>query len=125
MAKYRNIITNHTKIFKALSDEHRLRIVAALIGTDELCVCQINELFDLAGSTVSKHLSVLQNAGIISARKQGRWIYYRLADNLDNTIVGCLDKLIGSDKTVAADKKKLAKAIKLNRQALCERTNRK
>ena len=66
-------------ITKALSDPTRVRILLAL-RRGELCVCQITELFGLAPSTVSKHLSMLHHAGLILSRKSERWVYYRLPD---------------------------------------------
>jgi DNA-binding transcriptional ArsR family regulator len=65
-------------IFKALGDESRLRALLAL-QKEDLCVCQITELLDLAPSTVSKHMSILKAAGLVTSRKQGRWTYYRWA----------------------------------------------
>ena len=65
-------------ITKALSDENRVRILMSL-RAGELCVCQIIEMLGLAPSTVSKHLSILHQAGLVESRKDGRWIYYRLA----------------------------------------------
>src|ERR1043166_4411742 len=67
------------RITKALADENRIRVLMALRG-GELCACQITELFGLAPSTMSKHLSVLYQAGLVESRKDGRWIYFRLAD---------------------------------------------
>ncbi len=64
-------------ITKALSDENRVRMLLAL-RDGELCVCQITELFGLAASTTSKHLSILYHAGLVDSRKEGRWIYYSL-----------------------------------------------
>src|SRR5437773_992677 len=64
-------------ITKALADENRIRVLLALRG-GELCVCQITELFGLAASTISKHLSILYQAGLVDSRKDGRWIYYSL-----------------------------------------------
>ena len=64
-------------ITKALADESRLRLLMALRG-GEVCVCQIAEFSGLAMSTVSKHLSVLYQAGLVNARKEGRWMYYSL-----------------------------------------------
>lgn len=66
------------KIFKALGDETRLRIVALLTCNDELCACQMVDLFGLSGATISRHLSVLVQAGLLQSRKDGRWIYYSL-----------------------------------------------
>ena len=64
-------------ITKALADENRLRMLMAL-REGEVCVCQIAEWTGLALSTVSKHLSVLYQAGLVSARKEGRWMFYSL-----------------------------------------------
>ena len=65
-------------ITKALADENRVRVLLAL-RKGELCVCQITELFGLAPSTVSKHLSILFQADLVESRKDGLWIYYSLA----------------------------------------------
>jgi DNA-binding transcriptional ArsR family regulator len=72
-------------IAAALADESRARIVLGLAllaekRIPELCVCQMTEFLALAPSTVSKHLSILKAAGLLDARKQGRWMYYRLPD---------------------------------------------
>jgi DNA-binding transcriptional ArsR family regulator len=66
-------------VAKAMADENRVRVMAFL-GGGELCLCQIIEMLGLAPSTVSKHMAVLHQAGLIETRKEGRWIYYRLAD---------------------------------------------
>ncbi|MDX2176436.1 MAG: metalloregulator ArsR/SmtB family transcription factor [Candidatus Sumerlaeia bacterium] len=67
-------------IAKALGDPNRVRIVLALSERGELCVCQLQELLRLAPSTTSKHLAVLSGAGLLDARREGRWSYYRLAE---------------------------------------------
>jgi len=67
-------------ITKALADENRIRILLALNGREELCVCQLIDLLQLAPSTVSKHLFILRSARLIRGRKEGRWMYYRLAE---------------------------------------------
>jgi DNA-binding transcriptional ArsR family regulator len=66
-------------ITKALSDETRLRLLMAL-RDGELCLCQLIDLLQLAPSTVSKHMSLLQQAGLVERRKDGRWHFYRLPD---------------------------------------------
>lgn len=63
---------------KALGDETRLRALSAL-REGELCLCQLIEVLGLAPSTVSKHMTVLQQAGLVARRKEGRWHFYRLA----------------------------------------------
>jgi ArsR family transcriptional regulator len=64
---------------KALSDENRVRALMFL-REGELCVCQIIEMLGLAPSTVSKHMAILHGAGLVDARKEGRWMFYRLPD---------------------------------------------
>ena len=70
-------------ITKALSDGNRLRILMALSAHSELCACQITELLAITGAPVSRHLSILTHAGLISSRKAGRWINFRLAERPD------------------------------------------
>jgi ArsR family transcriptional regulator len=67
------------KIFKALSDETRLKIVE-LLAKKEICACEFVPLTKKAQPTVSQHLRVLENAGIVKKRKEGRMIIYKLAD---------------------------------------------
>lgn len=67
-------------IFKALSDETRLRILK-LLESGELCVCDIVAALDTIQPKVSFHLSILKEAGLIRDRKQGKWVHYRLAES--------------------------------------------
>ncbi len=71
-------INQITEIAQALSDDNRVRALVAL-RKQELCVCQLITLLDLAPSTVSKHMTILKQAGLVETRKEGRWVYYRLA----------------------------------------------
>lgn len=66
------------RIAKALSDETRLRALLAL-REGELCLCHVIALLELAPSTVSKHLDILCQAGLVRRRKEGRWCHFRLA----------------------------------------------
>ncbi|MFQ4139277.1 ArsR/SmtB family transcription factor [Nodosilinea sp. PGN35] len=63
--------------FKALSDPLRLAVVE-LLRSQEMCVCDLCDRMDIAQSKLSFHLKTLREAGLISARQEGRWIYYRL-----------------------------------------------
>lgn len=73
----------HTaRIFKALADETRLRILT-LLSRGELCVCDLMSILDLPQSTVSRHLAYLRNAGLVSDRRQGVWMYYQLSEPQD------------------------------------------
>lgn len=68
-------IAELSRVHKALSDQTRLRILAYL-QAGELCVCELLEALKMPQSTVSHHLLLLQNAGLITSRKQGRWVLY-------------------------------------------------
>ena len=66
-------------LFKALSDETRLRIVQTMAqAREELCECNIVPLFGLSQSTISYHLKVLRDVGIVESEKRGLWAYYRV-----------------------------------------------
>jgi ArsR family transcriptional regulator, arsenate/arsenite/antimonite-responsive transcriptional repressor len=109
-------------IAKALSDENRVRIVAMLDGR-ELCVCQVVELLELAPSTVSKHLSILKQARLIDGRKDGRWMYYRLADDdapraAHDALRWTLQTLKG-DKRLRDDAKRLKQILAMDPEVLC------
>ena len=63
-------------ILKAFSDSTRLKIYI-FVSQEEKCVCKITDFIELAPSTISKHLSVLKQAGLVTSRKDGKWIYYK------------------------------------------------
>src|SRR5947199_7754804 len=64
--------------FKALADPTRVAIVNRLAAADECCVCDLNAAFDLSQPTISHHLKVLREAGLVEASRRGTWAYYRL-----------------------------------------------
>lgn len=101
-------------ISKALSDENRLRVLMFL-GDGELCVCQIIEMLDLAPSTISQHMAVLHRAGLVEARKEGRWIFYRLADQgtseIARTALQWVRSSLEDDPQIRDDAKRL-RAVK-------------
>ena len=111
-------------ITKALADENRVRTLLALRG-GELCVCQITELFGLAPSTISKHLSILHQAGLVESRKDGRWIYYMLPRN--GTVpalrdaIRWLERSLADDERVVEDRQKLRKILRMDPVELCKR----
>ncbi len=111
-------------ISKALADENRVRMLLALRG-GELCVCQITELFGLAPSTISKHLSILYQAGLAESRKDGRWIYYRLPGKAaPEPVRGALAwvaKSANGDERVAADAARLKKILAMDPAELFRR----
>ena len=111
-------------ITKALADENRVRMLLALRGS-ELCVCQITELFGLAPSTISKHLSILYQAGLAESRKEGRWIYYRLpSKGAPKAVRGAIEwvaESVNGNERVAEDAARLKKILAMDPVELCRR----
>lgn len=124
MAKYSAGMREFMNITKALSDENRIRTLLAL-RKGELCVCQITELFGLAPSTISKHLSILFQAGLVKSRKDGRWIYYKLPDSdapvAVREAIDWVEKALEKNVRVAEDTRKLKKILKEDPAELCKR----
>jgi ArsR family transcriptional regulator len=99
------------KVFKALADPTRVRIVG-LLGTGEICVCHIHESLRLPQSLVSRHLAYLRRAGLVATRKEGLWVYYRLAarqPDVTGTLLDAVYHCVGHLPTVAKDAKRLEK----------------
>lgn len=72
-------VADQAAVFKALANEDRLRVLNAL-RESERCVCELQVVLDAPQSTVATHLQTLREAGLVRARKKGRWSYYRVAD---------------------------------------------
>jgi len=70
------------KVFKALSDETKLRILKILQERDELCVCEIMQALNISQSRASRNLGILKNAGFVIDRRDGLWIHHSLNKNL-------------------------------------------
>src|SRR5215470_5203160 len=81
------------RILAALADEVRLRIVRLLARASALCVCEIEQAFDLGQPTISHHLRVLRRAGLVSCERRGIWAYYFLKRDALKSIAQELVKL--------------------------------
>lgn len=69
----------YAKLFKALGDETRLEMLGLLAAVGaELCVCDIETHFDLSQPTISHHLKILREAGLVTSERRGTWVYYAL-----------------------------------------------
>jgi len=68
-----------SRLFKALADVTRLRILR-LLEVREMCVCEVMVALDLTQPTASHHLGLLENAGLVKDRKEGKWVFYSVAD---------------------------------------------
>jgi len=72
------VVDKQSRFFKALADETRLRILK-LLEVREMCVCEVMVALDLTQPTASHHLGLLENAGFVKGRKEGKWVFYRVA----------------------------------------------
>jgi DNA-binding transcriptional ArsR family regulator len=114
-------------VLKALADENRVRILA-MLGSKELCVCQIVEFLGLAPSTVSKHMSILKHARLVDGRKEARWMFYRRAEGdvpveaKEMTALVC--RLFAGRRQEREDSKRLEQILKIDRDELCRKQNR-
>jgi ArsR family transcriptional regulator len=106
---------------KAFADPSRVRVLMVL-GDQELCVCELCDALALTQSTLSTHLQVIRKAGLVSARKQGKWMYYAIAPNA-RPLVSSLRQFFASslnaDPTLRQDAKKLRQRLSLRDQGAC------
>ncbi len=120
-------LSSIVRIGLALSDTTRVRLLFALRG-GELCVCQLIELVGLSPSTVSKHLSILRDAGMVESRKEGRWVHYRLAERPGFPVVGRrappLFQALERAPEMRADVRRLASIRKAPVEELCRQQRR-
>jgi ArsR family transcriptional regulator len=101
-----------TRLFRALGDETRLRIVA-LLSHGELCVCHLEAALDLNQSTASRHLGILKSAGVVDSRREGTWVYYSITEQEHATVAKALDvltKAFGAERALRLDHAKLRKS---------------
>ncbi len=108
------------KVFRALGDPNRIRIIK-MLEVRELCVCEVREILDLSNSTVSKHLSILYDAGLITQSKDGKWVNYALNSSSENNLVSVLLSLL---KTSLVDddsiRKDLDRVRGVDRNTICQ-----
>ncbi|MBI4879713.1 MAG: winged helix-turn-helix transcriptional regulator [Planctomycetes bacterium] len=109
-------------IARALSDPNRVRVLMFLRGR-ELCLCQIIEVLGLASSTVSRHMSLLCQAGLVSVRRNGRWRHFRLpgagAPPRARRCLRWLEETLAEDAAVARDGRRLKAVLKVPVEVLC------
>jgi ArsR family transcriptional regulator len=112
---------NLLNIFKALSDDTRIRILKLLEG-GELCICKIMEILDMKQSRVSRHMGILKNAGLVTDRRDGKWVHYSLhprpEDLSHKEIISLLEKCLKDDGMVAHDREKLKQLLEKEKKGL-------
>ncbi len=111
-----------TRLLRAIADENRLRALLAL-EAGELCACQLVELLRLAPSTVSQHMNILRRAGLVSAEKRGRWMYYRRAENKSSPaaeeMVSFVRSSLEQEATARRDRARLAAILRRDPHEIC------
>jgi len=107
------------KVMKALSDRNRIKMIK-LLQRRVLCVCEIQAAMGLAQSTASKHLKILEEAGLITYSREGLWVNYRLADGARNpyvaSLLGNLRHWLEEDSEVTA---LVAQLPEIRREIIC------
>ena len=99
-------------LFAALADRTRLRLLN-LIGGREVCVCYLVEVLRQGQPKISRHLAYLRNAGVVEARRDGKWMHYRLERTDDPAMASVLDAVFESfklDREMQADLSRLTRA---------------
>jgi len=109
------------KLFKALADRNRLRILK-MLEMRPLCVCEITDVLGIAQSSVSRHLGILRDAGLVDDKKEGQWMIYSLAcggDDATRSIIAGITRWLSDDPQVKGDRRKTRQ---VNREQLCSKT---
>jgi ArsR family transcriptional regulator len=100
------------RFFQALGDSTRLRLLN-LMGDQELCVCYFVEILDQPQPKISRHLAYLRSAGIVAARREGKWMHYRIVMPPHPGAAQTLRQTLGwlkDDRAMQADRARLSKA---------------
>ena len=106
---------------KAFADPSRVRVLMAL-REQELCVCELCDALDLTQSTLSTHLQVIRKAGLVAARKQGKWMYYAIspsAKRLVRTLLKSFYNSLAADPKLRRDAKNLSRRLSLRNNGSC------
>jgi ArsR family transcriptional regulator len=112
-----------TRVLKALSDENRIRMICLIWSRKDLCVCEITEIIGLAQPTISSHLKILENAGLIESYKNGLWVNYNISQDLDpfrSGLIVPLYKKLKKDKKIKSD---LERIKNIDREMICRKKN--
>ncbi len=84
---------NATELCRCLADDTRLALVSLLAGNDEACVCELVDRLAAPQSTISRHLGLLRQCGIVTARRDGTWMHYRINPDLPTWARASIDLL--------------------------------
>ena len=93
-----DIYSGHTTLFKALSDTNRLMIID-MLSYGELCACEILEKFNITQPTLSHHMGILCDCGLVNGRKVGKWTFYSLNDEVIKKFSAFLGEITTNKRT--------------------------
>lgn len=116
-----NNLKSITKFLKALSDTARIRIICLLSSKEDLCVCEIRKIIGLSQPTISSHLKILEEAGIIVYKKDGRWMNYKMNPGMDKDPRGVLNCFLLSLKNDEEINRDLGKLSSTDRKVICSK----
>lgn len=110
-----------TSLFKAFSDQNRLRILAALHRHNSLCACDILALLGISGATLSRHMGILVSTQLVQSEKRGKWVHYSLAhDHVAQPVLEWLLGQFNDSPQIKADTQVLAITVSNTRKkVLC------
>lgn len=104
------------KASKALSDETRLRILNILLER-ECCVCEVMQALEISQSRASRNLGILEDAGFLTARREGAWVLYSLSERSENRFAAALTSLfrefLGGSEILARDRERLSHSVRV------------
>ncbi len=106
---------------KAFADPTRVRILA-LLRTGELCVCELTDAMEMSQSTLSSHLQTIRQAGLVTTRKEGKWVYYRLEpgqSSLIDTLFAHHKPMLDADRRLQRDAERLAQRLEMRENGCC------
>src|SRR6516165_5101558 len=107
-------------IARALGDPTRIRVMAAL-RNGELCVCELVDALDISQSSLSSHLQICREVGVVTTRKESRWIYYSLSAGYAPLIETIFSELqtLGRDEQLRQDHRRLKKRLQMREGGRC------
>jgi len=114
-------VIRYETVFKALADRNRLRVVNLLLCADSLCGCEFMGAIQIPQYEVSRHLAVLRRAGMVTARRQAKWVYYSLSEEPAalRDLWGLLRASFGDDTGMARDADRMKARLALREGGSC------
>jgi ArsR family transcriptional regulator, arsenate/arsenite/antimonite-responsive transcriptional repressor len=118
--RYIDFVLELVAIARTLGDPTRIRIIAAL-RNGELCVCELVDALGISQSSLSSHLQICRQSGVVTTRKESRWIYYSLATRYGQLIERIISELrtVGNDEQLRQDARRLKKRLQMREGGRC------